>query len=1171
MFRFGCSLSVLLALSACTPQAPQVALQLSPEAPTTTDDLTLTVTLGLDTAADELDIAWFRDGSEVVSLADRKSAPSSMTARDEVWTVQVSTIDGDFTFDSDELIVANTAPTVDVEVEQAGPEAGQEVVASATSFDEDGDAIELRWSWTVDDADAGIDGPTVPAGRTLRGERWQVTVTAADGDASSTPSTASFTIGNSAPSIDAVAISPANPTVEDIVSCAASGWSDEDGDEAAYTYQWQINEEVATGDATLQTVFVKGDAITCIVTPIDESAEGQPFSATVQAANTAPQVTTVGFNTDVIWVGDSLIASPTATDADSDAVSYTYAWMVDGVVQMETSGTLTGFTFPAEVAVSVTAADGEASSEPWVSQTFTVANTVPSFTTATATPAQPRIGETLECSIEGWEDADGHSQGFTAAWYTGETLIGSSATLVGGNFSAGDALYCVATPFDGFDYGAPIASASITVINTAPTIADVLLNGPSAVNGSDLMATVQGAEDADGDDLTYTYAWTVDDQPAGAGESFAVAGLSVGQEVQVSVIASDGPSQSTPVFSAVVVVVNSAPIVESVSLSTESFTVLDTVEVSWTAADADDHDLQPTISWWVNDAQVDASGTTFDVATYAVRGDTIRASVTVDDGTVASEALASGSVDVSNAPPTAPVVSMYPAAPTAEDSIACELVTPSTDPDGDALTYPRSWTVESADGSEIAWSPEALEDEYLGLTVVAGDTIYCVATADDGFGSTDSEPASALVEESAGCSDSDCTVVIGDDSAWTRQRLAMVDGALELMSDVVGYDESGTFTVPDGVTQLTVYALGAGGGGRGDYAYGGGGGGAAQHTFTVTPGQSIPFTVGMGGVGSTGWSSEQPMPGTDSFITLGDITLLGGGGGEGSSNNDEYSIGGWGGVASGGTTNVRGGHGGNSSLGGGDEGLRVDGVCSGGGGSGPRNGGNNWWTGGIACFPAGPGGYGPPQYPTNSPGGDGVYGGGGGSGGNYGGLGGTGGSGYVQFSWHTASPGYEMGIGAAITDAAQSDTSTWTGMTGVQVSEDIASGDIFYAVSFDDHSSYAVNIDGLWRSIVRSYATDTSGVQNIPNNDARAWQVNAGAGSGVDDWLDCDTNTPAACVQQAFQTSANQMSGARLEEISSEEWSGTGGFIAGTFDFAVGIQTSVGDSSPSMNGLQIIR
>lgn len=94
------------------------------------------------------------------------------------------------------------------------------------------------------------------------------------------------------------------------------------------------------------------------------------------------------------------------------------------------------------------------------------------------------------------------------------------------------------------------------------------------------------------------------------------------------------------------------------------------------------------------------------------------------------------------------------------------------------------------------------------------------------------------------------------------------------------------FTVPAGVTQLTVTAVAGGGSGArasaftpANYRYAGGGSGERRiHTFAVTPGDTVDVTVGAGGGGSTGIGQS----GSLSLIAHDTLTLLaiGGGGGQ---------------------------------------------------------------------------------------------------------------------------------------------------------------------------------------------------------------------------------------------------------------------------------------------------
>lgn len=117
-----------------------------------------------------------------------------------------------------------------------------------------------------------------------------------------------------------------------------------------------------------------------------------------------------------------------------------------------------------------------------------------------------------------------------------------------------------------------------------------------------------------------------------------------------------------------------------------------------------------------------------------------------------------------------------------------------------------------------------------------------------------------------------------------------------------------SFTVPAGVTAITVELWGAGGAGGGstnnnDGGSGGGAGGYSSRAFTgLTSGQIINYTTGTGGTGSTGDGGA----GTLSTITLAGFTLTTNGGTGGARNRGSI---GTGGTASGGTTNTIGGNG----------------------------------------------------------------------------------------------------------------------------------------------------------------------------------------------------------------------------------------------------------------------
>lgn len=166
-----------------------------------------------------------------------------------------------------------------------------------------------------------------------------------------------------------------------------------------------------------------------------------------------------------------------------------------------------------------------------------------------------------------------------------------------------------------------------------------------------------------------------------------------------------------------------------------------------------------------------------------------------------------------------------------------------------------------------------------------------------------------------------------------------------------------TFTVPSGVSTVTVKAWGAGGGGgNGSSSTGkggaGGGGGYAQADISVTGGESLSISVGTGGTSGTG--SSQGGNGGGFSAVLRSTTYLvqaGGGGGGGGSLGTSSGDGGAGG-AGGGATAANGtvgegtsagglGYGGSTTL----TGTPSDGGTAGTGGaagaSGAANAGGN--------------------------------------------------------------------------------------------------------------------------------------------------------------------------------------------------------------------------------------
>ena len=162
----------------------------------------------------------------------------------------------------------------------------------------------------------------------------------------------------------------------------------------------------------------------------------------------------------------------------------------------------------------------------------------------------------------------------------------------------------------------------------------------------------------------------------------------------------------------------------------------------------------------------------------------------------------------------------------------------------------------------------------------------------------------------------------------------------------VVYDKAGTytFTVPDGVTEVSAVVVGSGGGAascpgaNAQAGGGGGGGGLAYGNFTVTPGEDLTIVVGNFGVGGASGTTAGTA-GESTTISRGATVLLEGGGGAGGQ-ADAPAQGQSGSTASGGTSSGTERDGGGSGGAGGTARYNWGGGGGGGAGGYTGNGGN---------------------------------------------------------------------------------------------------------------------------------------------------------------------------------------------------------------------------------------
>ncbi|MFT5587478.1 MAG: hypothetical protein ACI9VR_005088 [Cognaticolwellia sp.] len=163
---------------------------------------------------------------------------------------------------------------------------------------------------------------------------------------------------------------------------------------------------------------------------------------------------------------------------------------------------------------------------------------------------------------------------------------------------------------------------------------------------------------------------------------------------------------------------NSAPVIDSVSLSPELALTADAIVATVSANDVDGDKLTYAYAWYVNG---EAAGSDTDTlsADLSAKGESVTVTVTVNDGTESVEADSDALV-ITNTLPVLDSVRIGPAGATSRDDLNCNLPTPPSDADDDTLT------------GSIVWKQNGVEVSALGPDqVYAGDTILASQTEGD--------------------------------------------------------------------------------------------------------------------------------------------------------------------------------------------------------------------------------------------------------------------------------------------------------------------------------------------------------------------------------------------------------------------------------------------------------
>jgi len=317
------------------PGAPTVAIQPAPAY--SPNDLTAVVTEGADPEGDTQSFTyqWSKNGV-LDSSINSDVVPNTATSKGEVWTLRVTPSDGygSGPLGAAEITVLNSLPVVStVSISPSNPTVTDPLICSYSFSDTDTDSDASSVIWTVGSSTVGT-GMTLSAGTVSKNQTVTCTVTANDGEADGNSGYDSVTLLNTAPVVSAVSISPSSPTVSDPLICSYT-FIDDDTDADASIVTWTVGSAtVGTGTTLSAGSAIKGETVFCSVEADDAEDTGNTETASTTIQNSAPTAPVISISPSApVAKTDDLVCSidTLSTDADTDTITYTFLWEVEGV------------------------------------------------------------------------------------------------------------------------------------------------------------------------------------------------------------------------------------------------------------------------------------------------------------------------------------------------------------------------------------------------------------------------------------------------------------------------------------------------------------------------------------------------------------------------------------------------------------------------------------------------------------------------------------------------------------------------------------------------------------------------------------------------------------------------------------------------------------------------
>ena len=680
------------------------------------------------------EIRWYRNKILESGFNDQLVIPSSYTTKGDKWYFTVRPSDGiDYgeIKASSEVTIGNIPPMAsELIIEPSIPYVGDSLRCSYEYTDADGDkesGSEIRW-YRNGVEEIGYAGYIeIPKEAIKKYDRWYFTVRPKDGTDFGTLQTSSeVTIGNRLPEISGLMISPSSPRTGEQLECVYT-YTDGDGDEEDGTeikwYKDDVYQSYYKNKRIVSSSSVKkGQVWYVTVKPRDGYEYGELVkSSSVIVGNMPPIAESPRILPSEPLTEDDLICSYGYEDADKDAENGTeIKWYKNGQIQtkLDNSKTVPSSNTKKNEKwyFTVKPKDGIDFGELVTSAEIVIGNSPPIVSNVVITPSEPYDDDKLTCTYD-YYDADGDKEsGTTLRWYKNDSLqekYNDQKVIPSGVLKKGDKWRVVVKPRDGTDYGKYLSSQIVEVLNTPPTVTDLIIQ--IASNG-DLIAkytyTDASKDPEEGTEIKWykngQYQAKFDNQ-----KTIPADETSKGERWYFTVKPKDGSEFGKQRTSSEILIGNKPPVASKLAITPSNPLTTDDLICNYEYSDENgDSEKGTEIKWYKNgEEQTQFFGQLTVPSIATKKGEKWHFTVKPNDGTDFGVLKISPNVVIGNVPPIVKDIVITPANPKTGNSLECFYT--YTDIDGDA-----------EDGTEIKWYRDDIyQSNYKNKTVIPSSSV----------------------------------------------------------------------------------------------------------------------------------------------------------------------------------------------------------------------------------------------------------------------------------------------------------------------------------------------------------------------------------------------------------------------------------------------------------------